>query len=302
MAPPRKQVSPAESSQAYQYFRDNWSRRDRFLKDPGRPRKPEKALEKIGDGPWLDDEGAQAMQAWMDRYVTPEGIRRMWTAMRQRKYQLDKQPALVALDRGVHWRLKDLAKRYSVTLSVLVDRLLTEHEALQEGEQLPAEPPARGATPRVLEAPEIPSPKQSGYRAYLVDFILKLKVEEGLNTREIAATLTAQKIKTLGGKDTWKPAMVSRILTEINTAFIDQIRTLPGAMNEQLVWIPELRPIVQKKLKCSPTVFNNAILDLYRQDKVILHRHAHAGRMTAQERKAFVTDGDSWFVGLVLNI
>lgn len=96
--------------------------------------------------------------------------------------------------------------------------------------------------------------------------------------------------------------MVSRILTEINASVIDQIRTLPGAMNEQLVWIPELRPVVQKNLNCSPAVFNNAILYLYRQDKVILHHHVHVARMTAKERKEFVTDGDSWFVGLVLNV
>lgn len=193
MAPPKKQVSPDESYEVYRYFRDNWRRRDRFLIDPDRTERPERALEEIGSGVWFEEEGAKAIQEWVDAYVTPAGIKRMWTAMRQRKYQLDKQPTLVALDRDVHSRLKDLAVSHNITLSDLVDRLLKEHDT-------------------TTQAKVTPAPHDSnGYRAYVVGLILELKDQRGLNYREIAEELNARKLKTLGKKDTWHQTMVGRI-------------------------------------------------------------------------------------------
>lgn len=307
MAPPRKQVSPADSYQVYQYFRDNWRRKDRFLKDPDRARDPEKVLEKIGDGAWIDDEDAQAMQAWMDRYVTPEGVKRMWTAIRQRKYQLDKHPALVALDRGVHWRLKELSSRYRITLSDLVDRLLTEHEAAA-GQVKSIE------DVQVTESPVPHDPK--GYRAYVGSLIRKLKDEDALNYREIADELNARQLKTFSGRSAWNQAMVSRIYrtaqsyhitkkTEVMNALariMDSIRTRRGTMDGALVWIPDLRKEVEEALNCPSDVFDKAILELARKDDIILHRHVHVARITNQERREFVTDGENWFVGLALNV
>ena len=61
MSPPKKQVSPGEAIQVCQYFRDNWKRHDRFLKDQDMVHGPEKALEGVWDLRWDEEEFAQGL-------------------------------------------------------------------------------------------------------------------------------------------------------------------------------------------------------------------------------------------------
>lgn len=333
MAPPKKQVSPAEAIHVYHYFRDNWKRYDRFLKDPDTPRRSADALEKIRDLQWDEEECAKAMQAWMDEHVTPAGVKRMWGAMRQRKYQLEKHPVLVALEPETHFQLAHMAKRYNITLTKMVEKLIKEHEETgkkREPEvpyrresrppakpELPAEPVK--STEEAAQEGKVPAPHDPDeYRAHVAGLILKLKDEKGLNYRMIADELNARKLKTFGGKSDWKQAMVSRIyktasgyeITQkagdkkmnANAYIMDRIRARPGAMDGALVWIPDLRKEVEEALNSPPDVFDNAVRELALKDEIILHRHAHVARITAQERREFVTDGESWFVGLALNV
>ena len=211
---------------------------------------------------------------------------------------------MVSLDRGVHWRLKELSIHYKVTLSDLVDRLLTEHESAAGLVTSPEGGPEE-------EAPVPHDPKE--YRAYVAGLILKLRDEDTLNYREIADTLNARQLKTFGGKSAWNQAMVSRIyrtadsyhITQKTNALariMDRIRARRGAMDGALVWIPDLRKEVSEALNSPPDVFDKAILELARKDDIILHRHVHVARITNQERREFVTDGENWFVGLALNI
>ena len=83
----------------------------------------------------------------------------------------------------------------------------------------------------------------------------------------------------------------------INSAVIDQIRTMPGAADDHLIWLPELRAA----MNLSKNAFNKAIITLIHQDILIGHRHVHAARMNDQERAEMVTDGVNFFCGVTVN-
>lgn len=276
MAPPRKQVTPDMALTVYHYFKDNWDRHDGFLKDADGAYLAKDALDGVRDLVADRKKQAGAMQAWMDEHATPEGVKRMWAAMRQKRYQRVNRPVLVALAPETHASLRDLSKRYKMTLPLLVDKLVREHRAeldrrdSERERENPADFDARmDGTQASVPASGHPAEKQG-----------KVLTGGGSGPRESR------------GFKRQNPEKVEKIIME-------RIHGIPGAHNDELIWIPDLRNMVEKELG-NKELFDNAILELAAQKKIIFHRHVHPIRMTEQERKAFITDGENWYVGFTL--
>ncbi len=71
----------------------------------------------------------RALNAWCRKWITPEAMAKMWTALRQRQYQNRHKPLAVTLERQVHARLREYAEKEELTFSQAVDELLNWYHA-----------------------------------------------------------------------------------------------------------------------------------------------------------------------------
>ena len=111
------------------------------------------------------------------------------------------------------------------------------------------------------------------------------------NTLLPPTEITAPEGETAASPDAAEPSadLSERILKRM-------VEIKPSAADEALVWIPELRAAMNVPKR----VFDDAILEMARRDTLILHRHAHSGRMDRAEREEMVTDGrGNYYVGVV---
>jgi macrodomain Ter protein organizer (MatP/YcbG family) len=74
----------------------------------------------------------KALNAWCRKWVTPVAMKRMWAALRQKKFHQNKAKQQVTLDSMAHYVLKEYAKHHKLTLSEAIRQLVeiveTEYE------------------------------------------------------------------------------------------------------------------------------------------------------------------------------
>lgn len=66
----------------------------------------------------------KAMNGWMCYHVTPTGVKKMWSAMRQKKLHRKRTKQQITVDASAHDQLTAYAKRYNLTLSNAIKRLV----------------------------------------------------------------------------------------------------------------------------------------------------------------------------------
>jgi hypothetical protein len=75
------------------------------------------------------------------------------------------------------------------------------------------------------------------------------------------------------------------------------IRIVPGAGKQAPVWIPDLR----NALDLPKDTFDRAVLNLAKQGKVFLNKHAHPAQMTDSEKETMIADSQgNYYVVVVL--
>ncbi len=84
----------------------------------------------------------------------------------------------------------------------------------------------------------------------------------------------------------------------MNALIKKAIEITPGATHKALVSIRELRSSVQM----SKSDFDKEVLELAGQGRVFLHKHVDAGNLPQSERDELVTDGQSFYMGMVLRM
>lgn len=139
MARPKKQVTENTFRTVGQYFLDrlkSYKTREGILVDDDDSFTAEKQLKFINYESDLYRKNrilaTRALNAWCRKWVTREAMKKMWAALRQKKFYRDNKPCQVTLDSMAHYELKEYAKRHNLTFSEAIRQLVeivkTEYE------------------------------------------------------------------------------------------------------------------------------------------------------------------------------
>ena len=137
MGRPRKKTTEDDCWSVGAYFLEKMRQFEpECLHDPEYKWDADKQLQKImySNPIFRERRGLQvnALNAWCRRWITQEGMGKMWTALRQQQHHDRHKPRAINLERKVHFRLREYAEQQELTLSQAVEKLLNWYYAENE--------------------------------------------------------------------------------------------------------------------------------------------------------------------------